>query len=323
MRSKSPIVISLIFLLICSTISCCITAFAVSSYANDPNNQVKTEVLQDGDPTQTVAVIKVNGIISSTSTTDLFGNEYPDMTTTIIRQINHAQNDENVKAILLDVNSPGGEAYASKQIYNRLIDFKESEKPIVVIMRDTAASGAYYLSLPADKIVASPITTTGSIGVIVTGTDLTGLYEKVGIEEFNVVNSDGNLKVLNNLNQVDSEGYKLLQSILDDVYNDFLEAVATNRNLPLETARTLADGRIYSGKQAYENKLIDNLGEDEVAREVVSELASLSEPNFVLYSDTLDTLSIYSLSISNLIFPELTIVSNKTPGIAVNFLMPI
>lgn len=301
---------------------CCVTALAAGSYTANSSNSVSQSVLSKGDITQTVAIIKIEGIISSQTATDLFGNETPDMASGIIRQINHAQEDDNVKAILLEVNSPGGEAYASKLIYNKLIQFKESGKPIVVLMKDSAASGGYYVSLPADEIVASSITTTGSIGVIVTGTDLSGLYEKAGIEEFNVVNSEGNLKVLENLTDEESEGYAILQGVLDDVYDDFVTAVATNRGLTKQEAIELADGRIYSGRQAEEVDLIDTIGETETARESVEKIASLTNPNYVLYSDEVEGLSIYSLSLTNLLFPELSLASKKSQGVSVNFLMP-
>lgn len=296
--------------------------FTLSSVPAYQNNY-STQVVRSGDETQTVAVIEIDGIISSQKQIDLWGNETPDMASEIINKINQAQNDESVKAILLKVNTPGGEAYASKLIHNKLVEFKETGKPLVVLMQDTAASGGYMVSAPADEIVASEITTTGSIGVIVTGTDFDELYKKLGIQEFTIINSEGDMKVLENLNDKESESYKILQGILDDVYNDFVEMVANGRGMTKAEVIEIADGRIYSGKQAKDLGLVDQLGEEKEAFESVANLANLDNPNFVRYENDDNPFSLYSLSLKKILFPELSAVESKKPGLSVQYLMKI
>ena len=296
--------------------------FTLSSVPAYQNNY-STQVVRSGDETQTVAVIEIDGIISSQKQIDLWGNETPDMASEIINKINQAQNDESVKAILLKVNTPGGEAYASKLIHNKLVEFKETGKPLVVLMQDTAASGGYMVSAPADEIVASEITTTGSIGVIVTGTDFDELYKKLGIQEFNIINSEGDMKVLENLNDKESESYKILQGILDDVYNDFVDMVANGRGMTKAEVIEVADGRIYSGKQAKDLGLVDQLGEEKEAFKSVASLADLDNPNFVRYENDDNPFSLYSLSLKKILFPELSAVESKKPGLSVQYLMKI
>lgn len=312
------IILSFFTLLIC----CCVFMFTLSSVPLDENNY-SSQTLQSGDETQTVAVVEINGIISSQKQIDLWGNETPDMANEIINQIDQAQDDENVKAMLLKVDSPGGEAYASKLIHNKLIEFKESGKPIVALMQNTAASGGYMVSAPADKIVASEISTTGSIGVIVTGTDFEELYKKLGIQEFTVINSEGDMKVLENLEDKESESYQILQGILDDVYNDFVEIVANGRGMTRAEVIEIADGRIYSGKQAKDLGLVDELGEEKEAFDLVTSLANLDNPNYIRYENEGNPFSLYSMSLKKILFPELSAVESKKPGLSVQYLMKI
>ena len=322
MKSNKVILFLIIFSFFALLICCCVFMFTLSSvpaYEND----YSTQVVKSGDEMQNVAIIEINGIISSQKQIDLWGNETPDMASEIINQIDQAQNDDDIKAMLLKVNTPGGEAYASKLIHNQLVEFKESGKPLVALMQDTAASGGYMVSVPADEIVASEITTTGSIGVIVTGTDFEELYKKLGIKEFTVINSEGDMKVLENLEDKESESYKILQAILDDVYNDFVEMVANGRSMSKAEVIEVADGRIYSGKQAKDLGLVDELGEEKEAFDLVASLADLDNPNFIKYENDGNPFSLYSMSLKKILFPELSAVESKKPGLSVQYLMKI
>lgn len=322
MKSNKLVLFLIIFSFLALLVCCCIFMFTLSSVPTLENNY-SSEVITKGDETQTIAVIEVNGIISSQKQVDLWGNETIDMATEIINKIDQAQNDDTVKALLLKVNSPGGEAYASKLIHNKLVEFKETEKPLVALMQDTAASGGYMVSVPADEIVASEITTTGSIGVIVTGTDFEELYKKLGIQEYTIQNSEGDMKVLEDLNDKDSESYKILQSILDDVYDDFVQMVANGRNMSKDEVIEIADGRIYSGKQAKELDLVDELGEEKEAINLVARLANLENPNIIKYESNDSPFSLYSMSIKKILFPELSAIESKKPGLSVQYLMKI
>lgn len=302
---------------------CCVFTLIISGMSEESMGKFTTKTIKDGVETQKVAVINLDGIITSYKMVDLWGNETPSMSEDLMRKIDTAKNDDNVKAVLLKVNSPGGEAFASKEIYNKLREFKESGKPLVVQMQDAAASGGYYVSLPADEIIASSITTTGSIGVIITGTDFQGLYEKVGIKEFRVINTEGDLKVLENLNDKDSESYKILQSILDDVYDDFVDAVVESRGLSRSSVIQISDGRVYSGKQAEEVGLVDTIGETATAMASVETLAGLDNPKYITYESKSNPFSLYSLSIKKILFPESSVLEQKSPGFKVQYLMQI
>ena len=191
-----------------------------------------------------VAVIDITGTISRTET--------------IIDQIHQYRDDQAIKAIVLRINSPGGSVAPVQEIYSEL---KKLEKPIVVSMGSTAASGGYYIAAIADEILANPGTLTGSIGVIMQFTKLKGLYEKVGLEQ-QVVKSGKFKDTGSPVRDMTDEERELLQVTLDDVHNQFIDAVFEGRqaHLTREEIVALADGRIFSGQQALEHKLVDQLG---------------------------------------------------------------
>ena len=191
-----------------------------------------------------VAVIDVTGTISRTET--------------IIDQIHQYRDDQAIKAIVLRINSPGGSVAPVQEIYSEL---KKLEKPIVVSMGSTAASGGYYIAAIADEILANPGTLTGSIGVIMQFTKLKGLYEKVGLEQ-QVVKSGKFKDTGSPVRDMTDEERELLQVTLDDVHNQFIDAIFEGRqaHLTREEIVALADGRIFSGQQALEHKLVDQLG---------------------------------------------------------------
>ena len=191
-----------------------------------------------------VAVIDITGVISRTQT--------------VIDQIHQYRDDQTVKAIVLRINSPGGSVAPVQEIYSEL---KKLEKPIVASMGGTAASGGYYIAAIADEILANPGTLTGSIGVIMQFTKLKGLYEKVGLEQ-QVVKSGKFKDTGSPVRDMTGEERELLQTTLDDVHNQFIDAVFEGRQeqLTREEIVALADGRIFSGQQALEHKLVDQLG---------------------------------------------------------------
>jgi protease-4 len=191
-----------------------------------------------------VAVIDIVGVISRTDT--------------VIDQIHQYRDDQTVKAIVLRINSPGGSVAPVQEIYSEL---RKLEKPIVASMGSTAASGGYYIAAIADEILANPGTLTGSIGVIMQFTKLKGLYEKIGLEQ-QVIKSGKFKDTGSPVRDMTDEERELLQVTLDDVHNQFIDAVFEGRqeHLTREEIVALADGRIFSGQQALEHKLVDQLG---------------------------------------------------------------
>ena len=201
-------------------------------------------LVQGGSIGDKVAVIDITGAISRTQTT--------------IEQIHQYRDDQAIKAIVLRINSPGGSVAPVQEIYSEL---KKLEKPIVASMGSTAASGGYYIAAIADEILANPGTLTGSIGVIMQFTQIKGLYEKIGLEQ-QVVKSGKFKDTGSPVRDLTDEERELLQATLDDVHNQFIDAVFEGRqeHLTREEIVTLADGRIFSGQQALEHKLVDQLG---------------------------------------------------------------
>ena len=203
-----------------------------------------------------VAVISMRGLISSSVPGSVSDSMVDDMRAAL----QQAREDDRVKAIVLEIDSPGGEVTASDAIYNALVKAR-AKKPVVVYMESLAASGGYYVSCGGKFLMASDTTITGSIGVIIQTLNYEQLFNKVGLAS--VVFKSGKFKdMLNGARPITPEERDLVQSFIMKTYDKFLGIVAKERNLSADVLRkTIADGRILSGKDAFENKLIDGLGE--------------------------------------------------------------
>ncbi len=197
-----------------------------------------------------------------------------------IEQIKKYDEDDSIKAIILRVDSPGGAVAPSQEIFTE-VKRVAGNKPVIASMGTVAASGGYYISAPASKIIANPGTLTGSIGVIMEIPNMENLMDKVGIET-EVIKSGPHKDIASAMRQMTDEDRKILQGIIDNVYEQFIVDVAESRDIPLEEVRELADGRIYTGQQALELKLVDELGGLERAIDVSAELAGIEgEPSIV------------------------------------------
>jgi len=224
-----------------------------------------------------VAIIRVTGLISTGDVgRGLFiggaGSEE------IIRQLKKARSDDSIKAIVLRINSPGGSAAGAQEIYRELMKIRNSKKfkkYIVASMGDVAASGGYYIASAADKIVADPATLTGSIGVISQSLVFEELMKKVGVEAVTV--KRGPFKDMgSSFREPRPEEQKLMQAAIDDVYSQFVKDVAAGREkLNEEQVRRLADGRIYTGSQAKQKGLVDELGNLEDAVSAAAKAAGI------------------------------------------------
>jgi len=208
---------------------------------------------------QKVAVLDITGIISK--------SDAP------IKLIHAYRDDPSVKAIVLRINTPGGSVAPVQEIHRELTKL---DKPIVASMGGTAASGGYYIACAADTIVANPGTLTGSIGVIMQFTKMKGLYEKIGLEQ-QVIKS-GQFKDAGSIfRDLTEEEKDVLQGTVDDVYNQFVDAIVKSReeHLNRDEIVKLADGRIFSGKQAQTHKLIDKLGNLQDAIKIAGTLGNI------------------------------------------------
>ena len=250
-------------------------------------------VLEDAGSRNKIALINVAGIISS-SPVDPSGYT---MVNYIEDQLDLAARDSQVRAVLMKVDSPGGEVLASDEIYHRILDFqKETGKPVVASMGSLAASGGYYVSAPCQWIVANDLTITGSIGVIMAGYNWRELMDKVGVTP--QVFKSGEFKDMlspdKRPSEITEEEKQLVQGMVDETFERFKEVVREGRSLAetrnegegrslAENWEEYADGRIFSGSEAHRLGFVDELGNFETAFERAKELVDVSSANLIQY----------------------------------------
>ncbi len=200
--------------------------------------------------------------------------------TLVTKQITSFTKDKSIEAIILRIDSPGGGVGASQEIYREVLRSRD-EKPVVVSMGGTAASGGFYIASAADKIVANPGTITGSIGVIMQYYKYKELAEKIGFTLETI--KSGEFKDIGNPNRDLTERDRgILDAVISDIQSQFVDAVAKGRNIPVEKVREVADGRIFTGAMAKEWGLVDELGNFEDAVALTKELADIDgEVNLV------------------------------------------
>lgn len=230
-----------------------------------------------------LAVIEVKGtIVGGESGGGLFGGVVAGAET-MMQQIRQATDDSDVKGLLLHINSPGGSAAASEAVYNEILRFKkETGKPVLAAMSDVAASGGYFIALGADDIFANPATMTGSIGVIMQFKNYKDLYQKYGIEVETI--KSGKYKDIGNpAREMTAEERELLQTMVDQIYGQFVQAVHDGRGLPMERVSELAQGQIYTGTQAKELNLVDHLGNFYDGAQYLAEKAGIEGEPVLLY----------------------------------------
>jgi len=226
-----------------------------------------------------IAVIPLTGTIASQQGSLFFG---PTITPELVReQLGRAEKDVVVKAIVLRIESPGGAVAPCQQILGEIERVKE-KKPIVVSMENMAASGGYYISTKADKIVALPGTLTGSIGVISQIPNVEGLYEKLGIKMQTF--KGGKYKdMYSGLRELTPEEAEIMQQMVDEYYEQFVEVVAEGRGLSKEEVRNLATGQLYTGTEAQKLGLVDELGGLDTAIDLAAGLAGVEAPEVEYY----------------------------------------
>lgn len=214
-----------------------------------------------------VGVVKVEGVISDTHD--------------IIEHLNQFDKDDSIKAIVLRIDSPGGGVAASQEIYAAVVDIKKKKK-VVASMGSLAASGGYMIACAADKIVANPGTITGSISAIMHFANVEELLKKVGLKA-SVVKSGKYKDIGSPVREMTTEEKKLLQELVDDIYDQFLDMVAQNRNIPKENVRDIADGRVFTGRQAHKLGLVDYLGDIGYAVTLAGEMSGIKGKPEVVY----------------------------------------
>jgi protease IV len=255
-------------------------------------------LLEDNDAHNKIAVITVDGIITS-HTADPAGNNMVDV---IQAQLDRAKDDHRVKAVILKVDSPGGEVMASDQINKAIVKFQEdSKKPVVCSMGSLAASGGYYISAPCRWIVADDLTITGSIGVIMHGYNYRGLMDKVGVAPMTFKSGlyKDMLSPDRSTNEIPPGEHAMVQALIDETYGKFTNIVSTGRSQAhqknnsegkalAENWASFADGRVLSGSEALKLGFVDQVGDfdDAVAR--AKTIAHIGEANLIEYRERYD-----------------------------------
>jgi len=269
-------------------------------------------ILEDNDARNKIAVVTVDGIITS-HTADQAGNSMVDV---IKAQLDRAADDNRVKAVILKVDSPGGEVMASDEINKAIVKFQDdSGKPVVCSMGSLAASGGYYISAPCRWIVANELTITGSIGVIMHGYNYRSLMDKIGVAPMTY--KSGKFKDMlspdRSTNDIPPEEHAMVQGLIDETYQKFKGVVADGRKSahdkngkegkPLASDwADYADGRVLSGAQALNLGFVDELGDFDDTVDRAEKIAHISDANLIEYReryDISDFLSMFGQSSSS------------------------
>lgn len=240
----------------------------------------KEEVLESGNSSQRIAVLKVEGTIADTGDgSSLQGTGYRHQE--VLDQIADLKEDDSVKALLLVVDSPGGTTYHSQELYRALNDLKDDRQlPIYVSMGSMAASGGYMISMAGDKIFADNNTTTGSIGVIMSSLNVKDFMDEHGFK-MEVYKSGDQKDMGSPFKDASDEEKKIFDGLIKESYDEFVRIVADGRGMDEDQVRKLADGRVYSGKQAKDNGLIDEMGYQADALAALKKDQSLEEAEVV------------------------------------------
>jgi len=204
----------------------------------------------------------------------------------VLRSIRRATHDPEVKGLILEMNSGGGGITDSDIIYHELKNFKaaDPDRVVVTIMGDIAASGAYYIAIASDYIMAHPTTLTGSIGVIMQSYNFKELAQKIGVKDV-TIKSGENKDLLNPFGDVKPEHQALIQKIISAMHERFITLVAENRKLDKNAVALLADGRVFLADEAVKNGLIDGMGYDADARDRIAELLKTEEVKVFKYEE--------------------------------------
>lgn len=259
---------------------------------------IEETTIREGNFTEKIAVIKLDGAIIDLGTSSfLEGYNHH----SFVSLIETAFADETVDAIILQVDSPGGGVYETEDIYRKILEGQEEyDKPFYVSMGSMAASGGYYVAAPADKIYAQPTTLTGSIGVIMENINYSGLAEKYGVT-FNTIKSGKHKDIMSPSREMTDEERDILQSMIDEMYDEFVRVIVDGRNLDEKTVRKIGDGRIYTGKQAKEVNLVDEIGNLDDTIDGLMKDHNLEGATVVEYGSDTGLFSLFALKAQNLV----------------------
>ncbi len=245
---------------------------------------VETELSRDSFfASDKIAIIDVSGVLMNAPTPQLMG-EGEHAVAMLLEKLEKARRDNNVKAVLLRINSPGGGVVASELMHDELIHFKKSGKPVIAVIMDVGASGGYYIACACDEIIAHPSSIVGSIGVIMQMFEMSGTLRKLGASA-TAITSGAFKDTGSPFRQMRPEERDVFQKLVDDMYERFVAVVNAGRpKLDEATVRKLADGRVYSATQALEAGLIDRISTLRESIDTAEQRAGLNAVRLVTYN---------------------------------------
>lgn len=238
----------------------------------------------DGSGKDKILIIEINGTLTQTDyLKNMQGKPKINIVARIKEELQLAEKDPDIKALLLLINSPGGEVTAADIIYHELEVFKSKRNlPIITSFGAMGASGAYYIAMTSNKIIAQPTSMVGSIGIIINSANLTGLMKKLGVEA--VTYKSGEFKDMGSPFKPGEQTERVFfETIVNNLHQHFIKRVAEGRGLPVKDVAQLANGRIYTSEQALENGLIDEIGYIENAVALAKKEAGLLSATIIMY----------------------------------------
>lgn len=248
--------------------------------------EMTSTVLEGSDVSNQIARIKVDGTIMDMGAPSLWSGESYNHQL-VLDSLDEVKDNDDIKALMLVVNSPGGGVYESAEIHEKIEAIKKAGKKVYVTMENMAASGGYYISAPADKIYASKETLTGSLGVIMQSMNYKELADKYGVK-FNTIKSGPHKDIMSPTKEMDEEERAILQKFVDESYEGFVNVISSGRHMDKAQVKKIADGRIYSGQQAKDLKLVDEIGNESDAMKALKNEIKAKDAEVIEFSEPTD-----------------------------------
>lgn len=247
-------------------------------------SSISERIIENNNTNNKIALVPISGVVLSEDQSGFLNSTDGAITPDLFREVlTKARLDPELKAIIFDINSPGGSPVASDRIFEQIVNFEETtKKPVVFLMGDLAASGAYYIASSANHIVANPSTLTGSIGVIMETYNLEELYKKIGLSK-NTFKQGEYKDILSESRPITNEERNIINNLNENTYKLFIKRVAQGRKMTEEQVTLLANGQIYSGTQAKDNGLVDSLGNLDEAIYQAKSLANIQDYQLIEY----------------------------------------
>lgn len=290
-----------------------ITSIASTDFSklfNQGEKSFNEKVVDNGKGSDKIAVLNLEGTIQNDSGSSLLDNDGYNHEQ-FLDMLEDAGKDRAIAGVILRVDTPGGGVVESAEIHDKVKEIQDKyEKPVYVSMGNTAASGGYYVSAAADKIVAHPATLTGSIGVIMESMNYAELADKLGID-FNTIKSGEFKDIMSSNRKMTDDEHDILQTMIDELYDEFVQVIVDGRDLSESEVKDLGDGRVYTGKQAKENGLVDDVGTMEDTIAAMKKDYDLPDAKVIEYENKSGIADMFSMKAQNMFGSESDLVGMK------------